>query len=413
MRILYLSQYFPPEVGATQTRAYEMARGLIEAGHHVTMIAEVPNHPSGIIPPEYTGKLYKRATLDGIDVIRVWVKAAPVKTFRTRMAFYLSFMGMAAWAGIFLARGNYDVIYATSPPLFVGAAALATSALRRIPFVFEVRDLWPESAVALGELRNPHAIRMAQWLERACYKHARRIVLTAQEMQDHLVGRGVPADKLHIIRNGANPDLFRFDKQARQQIRAELGLDQKFIVAYAGLLGLAQGLESVLEAAAPLQAIEPSAHLLFIGDGPLKPNLMARAEQLRLKNVTFLAAQPRQQIPAYLSAADAALIPLVRQPIIGALPSKMFDAMACERPIILSAEGEALLVLMQEQVGVNVPPESTEPLCQAIQALKQDPDLARYYGKRGRQAVIERYSRQAQAQQLEQLLQQIVAARLS
>ena len=152
MRILYLSQYFPPEVGATQTRAYEMARGLVKAGHQVTMIAEIPNHPSGIIPPQYRGKLYEQANLDGIDVIRVWVKTSPVKSFPARMAFYLSYALMGTLAGLFGARGKYDLIYATSPPLFVGAAALSISHLRRTPMVFEVRDLWPESAIVLGEL---------------------------------------------------------------------------------------------------------------------------------------------------------------------------------------------------------------------------------------------------------------------
>src|SRR5574342_1417632 len=177
MRILYLSQYFPPEVGATQTRAYEMARGLVRAGHQVTMIAEVPNHPSGIIPPRYRGKLYERSLWYGIEVIRVWVKASPVKNFRGRMAFYLSYMLMAALAGLSLARGKYDVIYTTSPPLFAGAAGLTLSYLRRIPLVFEVRDLWPESAVALGELRHPRAIKLAELLEKRCYQRARAIVV--------------------------------------------------------------------------------------------------------------------------------------------------------------------------------------------------------------------------------------------
>src|SRR5512139_1192627 len=154
MRILYISQYFPPEAGATQTRAYEMARNLVRLGHQVTMIAEIPNHPSGIIPPEYRGKLIERADLEGIDVIRVWVKTSPVKNFRQRIVFYLSFMLASIFAGLFLARGHFDLLYATSPPLFVGASGLLISRVRRIPFVFEVRDIWPESAVALGELSN-------------------------------------------------------------------------------------------------------------------------------------------------------------------------------------------------------------------------------------------------------------------
>jgi glycosyltransferase involved in cell wall biosynthesis len=404
MRILYLSQYFPPEVGATQTRAYEMAQGLVRAGHHVTMIAEIPNHPSGIIPPEYRGKLYERRDLDGIDVIRVWVKTSPTKTFRTRLAFYLSFMLNGTLAGLILARGRYDVVYATSPPLFVGGAGLALSLLRRIPLIFEVRDLWPESAVTLGELKNPRAIAWAERLEQTCYQRARMIILTTQDMKDHLAQRGIPTEKMHVVRNGANPDLFRFDARARHEIRTQLGLEGKFVLIYAGLIGLAQALPSVLQAAAQLESREPDVHILFVGDGPVKADLLAQAEQSNLTNVTFLPAQPRERVPAYLSAADVALIPLVRQRLVGALPSKMFDAMACERPILLSAEGEALTVLQREQVGISIPPESPESLRQAISRLKRNPELLEQMGRRGRPAVIERYSRQAQARQLEQIL---------
>lgn len=408
MRVLYLSQYFPPEVGATQTRAYEMASGLVTAGHQVTMIAEVPNHPSGIIPPEYKGKLYERAGLDGIEVIRVWVTTAAVKTFRTRLAFYLSYMFSATLAGLLLARKHYDIIYATSPPLFVGAAGLVLSYLRRTPMVFEVRDLWPESAVVLGELKNPRFIALAKRLERACYTRARLVILTTQEMKDHLVERGIPSEKMEVVRNGANPDLFRFDPQARQEIRQDMGLEGRFVVIYAGILGLAQGLSSVLQAAERLHPRDSNVHFVFVGEGPEKADLVADAGQRQLANVTFLPAQPRERVPTYLSAADAALIPLIRTRLVGALPSKMFDAMACERPILLSAEGEALRVLNREKVGLSVRPEDPESLCQAILTLKQDPALAHRFGQRGRRAVIERYSRQAQAQQLVRILGTLV-----
>ena len=186
MRVLYLSQYFPPEVGATQTRAYEMARHLVTAGHQVTMLTEVPNHPSGIIPSEYRGRLYERSDLEGIDVIRVWVKASPVKTFASRMAFYLTYMVNAILAGLLLARGRYDAIYATSPPLFVGGAALVLSYSRRIPLLFEVRDLWPESAVVLGEMTDARAVRLAGKLEEMCYNRARCVVVVTEGIRRRL-----------------------------------------------------------------------------------------------------------------------------------------------------------------------------------------------------------------------------------
>lgn len=410
MRILYLSQYFPPEVGATQTRAYEMACGLVQAGHQVTMIAELPNHPQGIIPPEYRGKIYERNDMDGIDVLRVWVKTSPVKTFYSRMAFYLSYMLMAVVAGLLLARGKYDLIYATSPPLFVGAAALILSAIRRIPLVFEVRDLWPESAIALGELRNPRAISWATRLEEACYHHARQIVVTTYEMVDYLSQRGLSTGKISVIRNGANTDLFQFDPDARRRMRHELQLQDKFVVVYAGLLGVAQGLHAVLEAAHDLMHQAANVQFLLIGDGPVKAKLQEQAQDLKLTNTIFLPAQPRETIPGYLSAGDAALIPLTRRRLIGALPSKMFDAMACQRPVILSADGEACQILQEAEAGLVIPPEDPTALAEAILYLHNNPEFCISCGQRGREMVVTAYSRQAQAEQLVQLLEQIEAA---
>ena len=407
MRILYLSQYFPPEVGATQTRAYEMAQGLLRAGHHVTMLAEVPNHPEGVIRPDYRGKFWARESFDGIDVIRVWVKTAPVKTFKTRMLFYLSYMLNALLAGLLLARGRYDAIYATSPPLFVGAAALALSYLRRTPLVFEVRDLWPESAVALGELRNPRFIRWATRLEEACYRRARRIVVVTEGMRARLLERGIPAVKLALIPNGANTELFQPQPAAGQQLRADLGLEGVFLIVYAGIHGIAQGLETALYAADRLRA-NPRIHFLFIGEGPCKADLLALKAQLDLPNVTLLEAQPREAIPAYLSAADVALVPLRRVELFkSALPSKMFDAWACACPVVMSIDGEARTVLERAQGGRFFPPEDVAALVNAIEDLAADPTACRRMGENGRQFVAAHYSRQAQARALVTLLEDL------
>ena len=190
-----------------------MARNLVRLGHAVTVVAEVPNHPSGIIAPEYRGKLVERSALEGIDVLRVWVKASPVKSFRNRMLFYLTYMIDASLAGLLQAGGRFDLIYASSPPLFVGAAALALSRLRRIPLLFEVRDLWPKSAVALGELSNRRAVAWATQLEEACYRRARAIVVVTEGIRQRLLQRGLREEKLHLIPNGANVELFHYDSQ--------------------------------------------------------------------------------------------------------------------------------------------------------------------------------------------------------
>jgi colanic acid biosynthesis glycosyl transferase WcaI len=411
MRIFYLSQYFPPEVGATQTRAYEMARGLVRAGHHVTMVAEVPNHPSGVIPLEYRGRLFERSDLDGIDVIRVWVKASPVKTFRTRMAFYLSYMFTATLAGMLLVRERYDVVYATSPPLFVGGAALFLSYMHRTPLVFEVRDLWPESAVTLGELNNPAAIALAERLERACYHRARRIVVVTKGIQRRLVARGIPSLKLAFIPNGANAELFRPQPEAGTKLRENLGLDDAFVVLYAGILGLAQGLETVLEAARILQeASDRHVRFVFVGEGPVKEEMMALADRYGLANTRFHREIPRDQVPVFLSAADVALVPLRKLNLFrDALPSKMFDAWAVGCPTLVGIEGEAQRVLEQAGAGLSIEPENPDALVNAIRRLAADRATCAAMGLRGREFVKTHYSRQAQARQLERVLRTAVS----
>ena len=405
MRILYLSQYFPPEVGATQTRAYEMARGLAQAGHRVTMVAEVPNHPSGIIPPAYRGKWFERSDLDGIDVLRVWVRASPVKSFRSRMAFYLTFMANGALVGALQARGPFDVVYATSPPLFVGGAGLALHWLKRTPFVFEVRDLWPESAVVLGELRSPRAIALATRLEELCYNRASRVVVVTEGIRQRLLARGQAAEKLVLIPNGANTELFQPQPELGAEFRQQHSLrPDDFVVVYAGIHGIAQGLETVLHAAQVLRD-QGNIRFVMVGEGPVKLELQQLRADLGLDNVLMLPEQPRTSMPAVLSAADVALVPLRKVELFEhAVPSKLFDAWACGCPVLLSIDGEARRVLEAANGGMFVPPEDPPALAQAISQLAKVPDRGRSLGANGRRFTVERYSRQAQARQLEQLL---------
>jgi glycosyltransferase involved in cell wall biosynthesis len=408
MRLIYVSQYYPPEVGATQTRAQEMTQHLVDAGHQVTVLAEVPNHPVGVIQPAYRGKLYQRSLEDGVDVIRTWVKTTPHKTFRSRLAFYLSFMVNGTLAGLLLARGRYDLIYATSPPLFVGGVPLALKKMRRIPFVFEVRDLWPESAVAMGELKNPRYIRWATRFEQSCYRQARHIVTVTQGLKDRLVERGIADSKISVISNGANTELFRPAPQAGERIRAKLNLGDRFVVMYAGLLGVAQGLHTLVEAAGLMQG-EP-VHFVFVGDGPMRSSLEEKVKAHSLPNVSFTGIVSRSDVPHYLAAANIAVVIFTDTPLFQrSLPSKMFDALACERPVLLSAPmGEAASVLAQAGAGVHVAPESAQAVADAVRRLVAHPQQLEQFGGRGRRFVEAHFSRQAQARQLEQLLRTVI-----
>ena len=408
MRILYLSQYFPPEAGATQTRAYEMASNWIKLGHSVTMLTEFPNHPSGIIPPQYKRKLFERSVLDGIDVIRVWVKASAVKNFRSRMFFYLSYMVNAFLAGIIFARGRYDLIYATSPPLFVGGAALLLSYFKHIPMVFEVRDLWPESAVALGELSNPRAINWSTKLEEACYRRAIQVIVVTRGAYYRLIERGFSPEKLFVSPNGTNIDMFKFNFLERDRLRKELGLDNKFVAIYAGIHGLAQGLETILQAASILKNVE-NIHFLLIGDGPKKAEILSLSKEYQLKNLSLLPEKPHDQIPGYLSASDIALVPLKKAEVFkGVIPSKIFDAWGCERPVIISIDGEARELVESINGGLFVPPEDPDKMAEALIKFMNSPEELSIMGKNGFAYTKQNNSRKVLAELLINHLENLI-----
>jgi glycosyltransferase involved in cell wall biosynthesis len=276
-----------------------------------------------------------------------------------------------------------------------------------VPLVFEVRDLWPESAVALGELSSPRAIAAAEKLERLLYARASRIVAVTQGIRARLIERRVPPDKLALIPNGANTELFRHDAEGAARLRQELGLEGAFVALYAGVHGIAQGLETVLEAAS-LSRGEPGIQFVMLGEGPRKAALSQQREALGLTNLRMLPEVPAHSMPAYLSMADCAIVPLKDEPVFyGALPSKMFEAWACGTAVVLSVAGEAVDVLQEAEGGVAVPPQDPQALARAIADLRAQPELARRLGLKGQQYVRGHYTRQEQARRLEALLSEV------
>ena len=409
MRILHLTQYFPPEAGAVQVRAEAMARYLTNLGHRVTVLTEMPNHPVGVIFPEYRGKLFVREHFRGMDVVRVWVSTSPRKSLRTRTAFYVSYMVNSILRGLVLG-GRYDVIYANSPPLLVGVAGGALSIARRTPFVFEVQDLWPESAVDMGELTNQRFIRWATWLEERCYQRAKRIAVVSDGIHDRLIERGISSDKLVMVENGSNTDLFKPQPEAGAELRARWGLPDKFIVFYGGIIGLAQGLETVVETARTL-VNETDVHFVMVGEGPRREAIEQLLADYQLPNFTFLPGQPLEVMPAHLAAADVALAPLRDLPIFeGVRPTKILDAWACERPVIVSARGEPCRIVQEANGGLCAEPENPEAIAQAILALRDDLERRRQLGMNGQRYVDAHYSLQAMALKLEGVLLESIDA---
>ncbi|MGZ4337851.1 MAG: glycosyltransferase [Gaiellaceae bacterium] len=404
MRIVLLSQYFPPEVGATQSRIQAFAEYLAARGHKVTVICEFPNHPHGSIPPEYRGRLYEDDRSNPYRVLRVWVKASGEKTQSTRMQFYLSYMTLATLVAPLVGRA--DVVFATSPPLFTGVTGLALARMNQAPLVLDVRDLWPAAAVSLNQIPSSSAIAAGEWLERFLYRQAAAVVAVTRPFCEHIDKiRGAPPATA-LVPNGTLELFFDSDAgERRDAIRASLGGDGRFLVTFAGTLGIAQALPSLLDAA----ALADDLSFAIVGEGPLRTMLEARARARDLGNVTFHAQVDLEAVPPILSASDALLVSLSAHPTFADfLPSKLIDFMATGRPVILSAQGESARLVERSGGGIVVPPEDPAALVDAARWLAEHPEEAAAMGRRGRTFAAKRLRRR-QAERLEALLESLVA----
>ena len=403
MRLLFFTQHFPPEVGATQTRMHHFARHMAKKGHQVTVITEVPNHPKGIVFEGYKNQMVQRTVEDGFEVIRLGGYTSPRKSFLRRVLFYGSYMVNAILAGLFLTRGRYDVIFATSPPLPVVLSAYVVSRLKRCPFVMDVRDIWPALAVSLGELRSQATIRGAEKLERFLYAKAAAITCVTRSFVDDVISKGADPAKVHFLPNGTMPEIFN-PERINKELRQQLGLKGKFTIGFFGNHGVCQGLPEILEAACLLKDRD-EFRFLFIGEGSVKPRLLEMKTQYGLDNVVLLPQIPITEIAFYINAADVMLVPLKRLDIFTKfIPSKMFDYLACGKPVILTVDGEARAILEESGGGVYVEPGNPQALATALTILRQNSDCLANMGCRGREFVLQHYVRDQQAKQLEKIL---------
>ena len=409
MRILFFSQYFPPEMGAPAARTFELARRWVQAGADVTVVTAIPNHPNGIIPPAYRGRRLAIENQGGIRVIRTWIYAAPNRGFWRRSLNYVSFALSSLFQGLRLA-GPADLVIATSPQFLVGVSGWIASRRLGVPFVFEVRDLWPDSIAALGVLREGLILQALRRIEMLLYRQAQCIVGVAHSTRRELIARGVDPEKIVIIPNGADSQVFRA-MEKYNGIREHLGLGRKFVVSYVGTHGLAHGLDTVLTCAEELRDHDDIA-FLFVGDGAEKDRLVARAEDRGLRNVHFMGVQPREKIPSYIATSDVSLVPLRRKALFQkVLPSKLFEIMGCARPVILAVEGEAQAAVEASGGGVCVTPEDPAAMRRAILDLYDDPARAERLGARGREYVQRHYCRDRLADAYLDVLHGLVAVR--
>ena len=406
MRIVYLCQYFVPEAGAPAARLRDMARSWVQRGHSVTVVTGMPNHPTGVVQAPYVGRLVARESLDGVTVLRNWLYATPNEGLVRKTLSHLSFMVSALVLGN--ARlGTADVIIASSPSFFAVISAWVMSRMRKIPFVFEVRDLWPAVFVDLGVLTNSFVIRALESVEMFLYRRAALVVTVTEGFRTRLIARGLPPQKVVTITNGAAIESFTPGPRDNA-VRTELGLAGKFVVSYIGAHGISQGLELVLQAA---QRLRDDADIVFlmVGEGARKRAVLEMRETLRLTNVIMLPAQAHQRVREYYCASDVCVVPLRQLPLFATfIPSKMFEIMACAVPVIGAVEGEAREILERSGGARLIVPEDAAGLADAVRWFKLHPGESRQMGAAGRAFVTANYDRQVLADRYAAALQALL-----
>ena len=406
MRILFVSQYFVPEMGAPSVRTYDHCRRWVEAGHDVHVITAFPNHPNGEIYPGYSNSLWQWEEIDGIKVLRVLTYLTPGAGIFRRSIQYVFFLIASIFGS--LATPEADVVIGTSPQFLVALAAWAIAFIRRIPFVFEIRDLWPDSILAVGAIENPVFIGFLRMIERFLFNQATHIVVVTQSFSERLQEEGVPPEKITIVTNSADIEVFS-PKSKCEWLRKAYGVDEKFVISYIGTHGMAHNLETLLEAAWQLRD-EPRFHFFFVGEGAEKKELKRLRSHMRLRNITFVDRQPRERMPCWLATTDLHVVHLKDNPLFRTvIPSKIFESLAMAKPMVLCVDGEARRLVEGLGAGVYSPPGDGPKLAQTIRRLAENPEWLTEMGQCGRLAAVKWYNRDSLSSRYLSLLTEIVS----
>lgn len=397
MRIVIICHYFPPEIGAPSARLYEMARYWVNLGNEVHVVTCFPNHPTGIIPDKYKGLKYKHEMMGGIHVHRNYVYATPNKRFIKKTLGHISFM----ISSIVISMKKIeepDIILTSSPTFFSMFSGYWYSIYKKSPLLLEIRDLWPAAMIELGVMKKGLITNILEKIELFFYKKSKKLIMVTKSFKDNVISRGINEDKVYVITNGANQELF-YPRGKNEFLIDKYDLKDKFIISYIGAHGISQNLSTILEVAKSLMQMR-DIKFLFIGDGADKDGLKVITQKQKISNVKFINSQPKELIPEFYSTSDICLVPLKNIELFKTfVPSKIFEMMACGTPIIASLEGEAAKILNDSKAALVVKPDNPEEIKRAILKLKEDKSLYEELKKNGPSFVKQNYSREKLAQQ--------------
>ena len=404
MHVLLIHQVFVSPDDAGGTRHYELARRFVDSGQQFSIVASDLSYLSG---KKRQGDEAVQ-DFDGIKVRRAWTYASLHRNFVWRVISFLSFMVSSVWVA--LKVKNVDLVMGTSPPIFQAVSAWVISVVKWRPFLLEIRDLWPEFAVDMGVLKNPILIWLARRLERFLYARANHLLVNSPAYRDYLLGLGIPAAKISFIANGVDPDLFHVERTSNG-LRQEFHLQNKYLITYAGALGMANNLETVIDAAAQLGDL-PDVHFLIVGDGKDRKKLEEYAKEKNVTNLTFTGVRPKSQMPQILAETDVCLAVLLDIPMFRTTyPNKVFDYMASSRPVILAIDGVIRQVIEAANGGIPVPPGDPAAMAAAVRTLYSNRPQAEKMGQAAREYVVKYFDRNQQAKQFGELLHRFDATR--
>lgn len=398
MKILFFTHYFPPEVNAPASRTYEHAKRWVKDGHDVTVITCFPSHPHGKVYEGFKKKLWEWSEVDGINVLRVWTFISPNKGFFKRILNYVSYMKAAGFFAMFLKRP--DVVVATSPQFFTALAGWWVSLIKWRPFVFELRDLWPETIITVGAIKSKIVLKVLFGLSSFLYKRASIIISVTESFKDKLVNnKNIDSKKIVVVTNGVDLEIFDSSRVLSFETTDKKWKD-KYVVGYIGTIGLCHKLNTVVEAAMLLEK-DKDILLFVMGDGAERIRIENEIKNNNIGNLILYPQQPKEEMLRYLKASDAAIVHLQKDDLFKTvIPSKIFEAMAMKKPILMGVEGESRELLLAAECCLPFEPENARELADAIRELKNNKTKADRLGENGYQAVVEKYNRDALAAEM-------------